>query len=267
MTSSSPEIIQTINLAVAILKKSQRTVALTGAGISTHSGIPDFRSPGIGLWNRFHPMEVASLSAFRHNPEQFYTWLHPLAIQMLTAQPNPAHIALAKLQNAGYISTIITQNIDGLHSRAGAENVLEVHGTLGTLTCTNCYRQVSSTLIMEDYINHCTIPHCQVCGSILKPDVILYEEQLPIKTWIKAEEASKNCELMLVVGTSLEVMPSAKLPIQAIDQGAKLIILNNAVTFMDVRADVVIRADVAEILPQIMNEVMNTSNIPTKYKV
>jgi NAD-dependent deacetylase len=258
MIDSSSEIIKTINLAVGFIKKSHCTVVLTGAGISTHSGIPDFRSPGIGLWNRFEPMEVASLSSFRHNPEQFFTWLHPLVIQMLTAQPNSAHVALAKLQKAGYISTIITQNIDGLHTRAGSENVLEVHGTLDSLTCTNCYRQVSSSVIMEDYINHCVVPHCPACGSILKPDVILYEEQLPIKTWVMAEEASKNCELMLVVGTSLEVMPSAKLPIQAMDHGAKLIILNNAATFMDVRADVVIRADVAEILPQIMNETLGS---------
>jgi NAD-dependent deacetylase len=258
MISISPETIHSINLAVNLIKQSHCTVTLTGAGISTHSGIPDFRSPGIGLWTQVQPMEVASLTAFRHDPEQFYKWFHPLAIQIFTAEPNPAHQALAKLQVAGYISTIITQNIDGLHTRAGAENVLEVHGTLATLSCTNCYRQIPSSVIMEAYVNNCSIPHCQVCGSILKPDIILYGEQLPIKTWIKAEEACKNCELMLVTGTSLEVMPSAKLPIQAMDHGAHLIILNNADTFMDVRADVVIRADVAEILPQIMNEVMST---------
>jgi NAD-dependent deacetylase len=257
MTRIVPEIIHTITHAADLIKKSRHTVALTGAGISTPSGIPDFRSPGVGLWTRFQPMDVASLSAFRHNPEQFYKWFHPLAIHMYVAQPNPAHLALAKLQDAGYISTIITQNIDGLHSRAGAKDVLEVHGTLNTLTCTNCYRQYSSTMIIEDYVKHCTIPYCQVCGSILKPDVILYEEQLPIKTWLKAEEACKYCELMLVIGTSLEVMPSAKLPIQALDHGAKLIIINNADTFMDVRADEVIRADVAKILPQITNEVLN----------
>lgn len=256
MTRISSEIIYTINFTADLIKKSHNTVALTGAGISTPSGIPDFRSPGVGLWTRIQPMDVASLTAFRHNPDQFYNWLHPLAIRMHAAQPNPAHYALAKLQNAGYISTIITQNIDGLHTRAGAKNVLEIHGTLDTLTCTSCYRQFPSSTIMEDYINHCTIPHCQVCGSILKPDVILYEEQLPVKIWLKAEEACKNCELMLVAGTSLEVLPSAKLPIQALDHGAQLIIINNTDTFMDVRAEVVIRADVAEILPKISNEVL-----------
>ena len=203
-------------------------------------------------------MQVASLSAFRHDPEQFYKWFQPLAIKVFNAEPNPAHLALVRLQSAGYLSTIITQNIDGLHSRAGAANVLEVHGTMDTLSCTNCFRQIPCSLIMDEYINHCAIPHCQVCGSILKPDVILYEEQLPVKTWNKAEEACRNCGLMLVIGTSLEVMPSAKLPIQAMDHGAHLIILNNADTFMDVRADVVIQADVTEVLPRITDEVLKS---------
>jgi NAD-dependent deacetylase len=257
MISGSSERVQTFQLAVDLIKKAHRTVVLTGAGVSTPSGIPDFRSPGTGLWTRFLPMEVASLTAFRHDPEQFYKWLHPLAIQMFAAQPNPAHYALAKLQEAGKISTIITQNIDGLHTRAGAKDVLEVHGTLNTLTCISCFRQISSQDILVDYIEHCLIPHCWNCGGTLKPDVILYEEQLPIKTWLKAEETSTNCDLFIVAGTSLEVMPSAKLPFLAMDHGARLIIVNNAETFMDVRADVILRADVAEILPQISNEVLD----------
>lgn len=256
--SSSPFIQDTTHLAADLLKKSRHTVALTGAGISTPSGIPDFRSPTVGLWTRMEPMEVASLSVFRHNPEQFYRWFQPFAAQVLSAQPNPAHIALAKLQAADYIKTIITQNIDGLHSRAGAVGVLEVHGSLFTLSCTNCYRQLPSSAVMEEYIDQCKVPYCPTCGSVLKPDIILYEEQLPVKTWNKAEEACRNCDLMLVAGTSLEVMPSAKLPVQAMDHGAQLIIINNASTFMDVRADIVIHADVAEILPQIMDEVLNT---------
>ncbi|PWB54926.1 MAG: RNA polymerase subunit sigma [Anaerolineales bacterium] len=254
--------LETITLAAQLITQSHKTVTLTGAGISTRSGIPDFRSPGTGLWQRVEPMEVASLSAFRHNPEMFFEWFHPLAVMMYAAKPNPAHIALAKLQAAGYMSEIITQNIDGLHSRAGAENVLEVHGSLRSMSCTNCYLQVPSATILEDYLMKCTIPTCPDCGSILKPDVILYEEQLPVKTWIKAEEACKHCELLLVAGTSLEVMPSAKLPVQALEHGSKLIIINNAPTFMDVRADLVIRADVAEILPKIQEEVLNTGFIP-----
>jgi NAD-dependent deacetylase len=256
MTNEAPASIDTIIFAAELIKKSHNTVALTGAGISTHSGIPDFRTPGVGLWTRIEPMEVASLSAFRHDPEKFYQWFHPLAVRMFSAQPNPAHLALAKLQTTGYVKAIITQNIDGLHTRAGATYVLEVHGTLDTLSCTNCYRQVPASAIMQSYIEQCTVPHCPVCGSLLKPDIILYEEQLPVKTWVKAEEASHNCELMLVIGTSLEVMPSAKLPIKAVDQGAKLIIINNAPTFMDVRADLVLHADVVETLPQIVDAVI-----------
>jgi NAD-dependent deacetylase len=258
MSDPVPATVETITFAAELIKQSHRTVTLTGAGVSTNSGIPDFRSPGTGLWQRVEPMEVASLSAFRHNPELFYEWFHPLAVMMISARPNQAHIALARLQNDGYISEIITQNIDGLHSKAGAESVLEVHGSLRTLSCTNCYLQLPSAELLKEYLLHCTVPHCPACGSIMKPDIILYEEQLPVKTWIKAEEASKHCGLMIVAGTSLEVMPSAKLPLQAIEHGSKLIIINNAPTFMDVRADLVIHADVAEIIPQVMQAVINS---------
>jgi NAD-dependent protein deacetylase/lipoamidase len=249
--------IDSIHRTASLIKKSHRTVVLTGAGISTPSGVPDFRSPGIGLWTRYLPMEVASLTAFRYNPELFYKWLHPLAVHMLTASPNPAHIALAKLQTSGYVSTIITQNIDGLHTRAGATNVLEIHGTLNTLTCIKCFKQVPSEFIIKDYIDHCTIPYCQLCGGVLKPDVILYEEQLPVKIWQKAEQACRKCDLLVVAGTSLEVMPSAKLPILALDNSASLVIVNNSDTYIDVRADIIIRADVAEIFPQISDELLN----------
>jgi NAD-dependent deacetylase len=257
MTRHSQEITHTITLAADLIRNSHHTVSLTGAGISTPSGIPDFRSPNTGLWTRFEPLEVASLTAFRHNPEQFYQWLHPLAIHMVAAHPNPAHLALARLQKAGFISVIITQNIDGLHRQAGSKDVLEVHGTLDTMTCTHCFRRYPASDYIDDYIHHCTIPYCKACGNILKPDVILYDEQLPAQTWLKAKEATKQCDLMFVVGTSLEVMPSAKLPLEALDHGARLIIVNNTATFLDVRADVIIHADVAEVLPRIADEVLN----------
>src|SRR4030067_2577790 len=257
MTRISQDIANTIHLASELIKKLHSCVVLPGAVISTPSGIPDFRSPGIGLWTRYLPMEVASLTAFRYDPELFYKFLHPLAVHMFSAQPNPAHFALAQLQANGYIATVITQNIDGLHTRAGARNVLEVHGTLNSLTCIKCFRQAPSEGIIQEYIIHCTVPRCQICGGILKPDIILYEEQLPVKTWIKAEEASRNCDLMLVAGTSLEVLPSAKLPILALENNASVIIINKTDTFIDVRAEIIIRADVAEILPQISDEVLN----------
>ncbi len=256
MPNPSEVLAKIIHQVALLIKNSQRVVALTGAGISTPSGIPDFRSPTTGLWTRYLPMEVASLSAFRYDPVRFYQWLHPLAAQMLSAEPNAAHVALAKLQSSGYLSTIITQNIDGLLTRAGAQNVLEVHGTLNTLTCTNCFLQISSERAIQEYIHYCTIPYCQVCGGILKPDIILYEEQLPIKTWNKAEEMSRECDLMLIVGTSLEVMPSAKLPLLAVEQGARLVVINRTETYIDIRSELAIREDVAEVIPKIADDVL-----------
>lgn len=256
MSELPQETLIDIQRAARLVKSASFAVALTGAGISTPSGIPDFRSAGSGLWTRYLPMEVASLTTFRHNPELFFSWLHPLASHMLMAQPNPAHYALARLEQAGHLKTIITQNIDGLHHRAGAQNVLEVHGTFNTLTCVCCFQQYSSTGFIEKYIELGDIPHCTQCGHILKPDVILYEEQLPVKVWLRAEHDAKKCDLMLVAGTSLEVLPSARLPVNALEGGAHLVMVNRTETYVDIRADVLIRGDVAEILPLIAQEVV-----------
>lgn len=245
-----------IRQASHLIKKTKAGVVFTGAGISTPSGIPDFRSEGSGLWTKYMPMEVVSLTAFRHNPDRFFSWLRPLASHMLSARPNPAHIAIAELQKEGYFETVITQNIDGLHQRAGSRNILEIHGTFNTLTCVGCYKQYDSTPYIDPYIEKGQMPQCSQCGSILKPDVILYEEQLPINIWLQAEQASKQCDLMLVAGTSLEVIPSAKLPLYAVENKAFLIVVNNTETYIDVRADVVIRGDVADILPLIAQEII-----------
>lgn len=245
-----------IRQASQLIKKTKAGVVFTGAGISTPSGIPDFRSEGSGLWTRYFPMEVASLTAFRHDPDKFFSWLRPLASHMLSAQPNPAHTAIAELQKEGYINTVITQNIDGLHHRAGSVNILEIHGTFNTLSCVGCYKQYESSPYISPYIEEGLIPQCSECGSILKPDVILFEEQLPMHIWMQAEQVSKQCDLMLVAGTSLEVIPSAKLPLYAVENSAKLIVVNNTETYIDIRADVVIRGDVADILPLIAQEVI-----------
>ncbi len=256
MNDLPEEIRLKIQRAAGLLRNSRQAVALTGAGFSTPSGIPDFRSAGSGLWTRYLPMEVASLSTFRYDPEKFFAWLRPLASHMLTARPNAAHQALVDLEKSGYITTIITQNIDGLHTRAGAKNVLEVHGTLNTLTCASCYRQYQAGGIIESYLEEGTIPRCPACQGILKPDVILFEEQLPVRTWMKAEEASKSCDLMIVAGTSLEVMPSAGLPARAVEHGAHLILVNRSSTYIDARADVLIQEDVSLIVPRIAAEIL-----------
>ena len=244
-----------LRCAADIIRHSRRAVALTGAGISTPSGIPDFRSPDSGLWEHFDPFEVASLTAFRHHPEKFYGWMRSLATTILQAQPNQAHFSLAALQKLGLVQTIITQNIDLLHQRAGSQNVLEVHGSLETMTCTGCYQTVKARDFVDAYLEKNEIPHCLSCGAILKPDLVLMGEQLPSKVWLQAQQASKECDLMIVAGSSLEVLPVAGLPMRALENGAHLILINYSQTYLDVRADVVFHEDVAEILPKIVEQV------------
>ncbi|MBC8506508.1 MAG: NAD-dependent deacylase [Chloroflexi bacterium] len=249
MTTRPPD--AALDIAVNLLKNARHAVVLTGAGSSTPSGIPDFRSTGSGLWTRFLPMEVASLSTFRYKPERFFEWLRPLASHMLNARPNPAHIALAKLEMKGYLKTVITQNIDGLHQRAGSSHVLEVHGTLNTLTCIGCYQQYSSADFIDAYIDLGEIPRCLDCQKILKPDVVLFEEQLPAKIWLNARQSCENCDVMIVAGSSLEVMPVAGLPAKAAEKNAKIIVINKSETYIDDQATAVLNGDVSDIIPAI----------------
>lgn len=239
-----------------LIKNCEYTIALSGAGVSTPSGIPDFRSANSGLWETYDPFEVASLNSFRYNPEKVYNWLRPLAKLIINASPNSAHNGLAQLEGGGYLQKIITQNVDSLHQKAGSNNVLEVHGSFRTLTCTSCFKQHRSSAFIDTFIQDGELPRCRSCQNVLKPDAILFGEQLPAKTWLQAVEASRRCDLLIVIGSSLEVMPVAGLPIRAIDNGAHLIILNQQETYMDVRADIILREDVAETIPAIVNEVL-----------
>ena len=245
-----------IRCAADIIRSSKQGVVLTGAGISTPSGIPDFRSTESSFWQRFDPFEVASLATFRYHPEKFFDWMRSLAGDIYTAQPNPAHKALARLEQAGFIKTVITQNIDGLHQRAGSGRVLEVHGGLDSLTCASCYEKVSSDGYIQPYLESGKMPRCPGCGGILKPDIVLMGEQLPARTWLKAQEASKTCDLMIVAGSSLEVLPVAGLPMRAVENGAHLIIINHSHTYIDVRADVVFTEDVVDVIPRLVQEVL-----------
>lgn len=243
--------------AAALFRAAKRAVVLSGAGISTPSGIPDFRSEGTGLWSRDEPLEVASLNTFRTHPERFFEWFRPLAGQMFNAQPNAAHLALAELERAGMVQTIITQNIDMLHQKAGSRHVIEMHGTLQTLSCVSCYRKFDSFVYVQRFIEDGALPYCPQCGGILKPDVILFGEQLPQSAWCEAQKEARRCDLMIVAGSSLEVLPVAGLPMQAVDRGAHLIVINNSPTYINVRADVVIMDDVAAILPEIAKRALH----------
>lgn len=256
MAQASSEPRQDVRLAANLIKKSRHVVVITGAGISTPSGIPDFRSAGSGLWTRYDPIEVASLRAFRYNPEKFFAWLRNLVLNMVEAKPNAAHLALAKLEKAGHVQVIITQNIDDLHHRAGSENVLEVHGSMRTLTCISCYQKYGSEAFIKSYLENGEMPRCPDCGNVLKPDVVLFEEQLPFRTWLQAQAEADNCDLMIIIGSSLEVMPVAGLPVRALENDAHLIVVNETLTYIDERADIVFRDDLAEVIPSIAAEVI-----------
>jgi NAD-dependent deacetylase len=257
MKPAARDIDQLITRAAELLCGARYAVALSGAGISTPSGIPDFRSPASGLWNRVDPFAVASIFAFRRRPEDFYEWVYPLARQIAEAQPNPAHLALARLESAGLLRAVITQNIDGLHQAAGSRCVHEVHGHLRQATCMRCSKVVSTDSLIADFIAHHHVPHC-ACGGVLKPNVVLFGELLPAETWAAAERDAAACDLMLVAGSSLEVEPVVGLPLVAADHGARFIIVNYEPTTMDRQADVVIHQDVAEVLPRLADMAINT---------
>jgi len=258
MVLPTPEQNTLIQKASELISEASYCIALTGAGISTPSGIPDFRTPGSGIWTKYSPMEVGSLSAFRYHPDRFFDWLRPFVKQLFEADPNPAHQALARLEERGFIQAIITQNIDALHQKAGSQNVVEVHGSYHTLTCLGCYQQVNSTQeLLDDLLERAIKPTCPDCGHLLKPDIILYEEQLPADKWRAARKEIMACDLLLILGSSLTVTPTCDLPLSALANGAKIIILNFSHTHIDDMAAVSLQGDLAELLPLITAKVIN----------
>jgi NAD-dependent deacetylase len=236
--------------AVASLRQCRHAVALTGAGISTPSGIPDFRTPGEGLWERADPMEVSSIYAFRRHPEAFYRWIRPLIAVMRNAQPNPAHIALARLEKAGLVRAVLTQNIDGLHQRAGSRHVLELHGHLRQVTCTKCGREAPADEAVAA-VEREEVPRCPACGGVVKPDVVLFGEQLPSQVITTAMRHVQMADLMLVIGSSLSVVPASDMPTLVHANGGEVIIFNKQTTYADSFAAAVFHKDVVETLPQV----------------
>jgi len=246
MTPQTP-----LDQAASLLRSARYAVALTGAGISTPSGIPDFRSPSSGLWAQHDPFEVASMVGFRHNPRSFFDWIRPLARRMMEAQPNPAHVALARLEALGVIRSVITQNIDMLHTRAGSRQVYEVHGHMRLATCIECFAEVETETFIGRFIEEGDIPRCPGCGGVLKPNVILFGEALPVRVLRAAQREARICDVMLIAGSSLEVAPVSDLPVIAKAHGAQLIVVNYDETFVDDDAAVVIHDDVATVLPRL----------------
>ena len=230
---------------------SRKTIALTGAGISVESGIPDFRSAG-GLWSKYDPEEYAHIGAFRSNPTKVWQMIKDMMELVLGAQPNPAHIALAELERMGLLQAVITQNVDGLHQRGGSKEVIEFHGSNQWLVCLGCgYRQESASLSLEDIP-----PRCPQCSSILKPDVVFFGEPIPWEAQTRSFEAAGSCDLVLVIGTSAIVYPAAGIPTLAKEKGAKVVEINMEPTpLTGFVSDYLIQGSAGIILPQIVAEI------------
>lgn len=243
-----------IQQAAQMISKSASNVALTGAGVSTKSGIPDFRGPD-GLWTKVDPTKFASINGFLSDPKGWWEMALEMAPTIMNAKPNPSHTMLAKLEKMGLLDCLITQNVDGLHQRAGSKNVLEVHGSLFSATCTVCHIQVDRKYL-EKAMKKRQIPvMCPACGGLLKLDTVFFGEALPQKALGAAVEAARNCELMLAVGSYLVVYPVATLPTIATQSGANLIIINQEPTPLDQMADLVFHAEAGETLTQIVKAI------------
>lgn len=240
----------TVEQAAEILASAQRGVALTGAGVSAESGIPTFRGAG-GLWTKYDPVKVSSIESFLADPASYWSVARERGRVALSARPNPGHVALAAMEAAGRLSAIVTQNTDGLHQDAGARRVIELHGSGRMVQCLECERveprsEVQARLDVE------MPPRCRSCGStFLKPTVILFGERMPAAAVHDAFELARQADVMLVVGSSLVVYPAAEIPLMAVREGARMIVINAEPTPFDRLADVVIRGRSGEVLPQI----------------
>jgi len=236
------------NAALAdLIRAHQPCVVLTGAGISTPSGIPDFRSP-TGVWADFDPLEYGSIEAFVTDPVRVWSFYAPRFSMLTDAEPNAAHLAVAALEHAGLVRAVVTQNIDRLHERAGSGEVIEVHGSIRTSTCPGCrarYALQEVLALLED----AAAPACPVCGRILKPDVVFFGEALPEAAIERASVLAREAALLLVVGSSLEVYPVAGLPDETLAAGGLLAVVNRGGTPYDGVAGLVLDGDAAEVLP------------------
>jgi NAD-dependent deacetylase len=228
-----------------LISANQPCVVLTGAGVSTESGIPDFRS-ATGIWAQYDPHEVASIDAFRRDPERVWEF-YALRLHVLRdARPNPAHVALAELEARGLVQAVITQNVDRLHAAAGTRDLVEVHGSIGRGVCLACGWETDHVASLLP------LPRCDRCDTILKPGVVMFGELLPREAIDRATQLAQEAALLLVVGTSLEVWPVAGLPQETLAHGGELAIVNRDPTPYDAQARLVVRASAGETLAELV---------------
>lgn len=231
--------------------KAKLVVALTGAGMSVESGIAPFRGKG-GLWEKYDPEEYGHIHTLRIAPEKAWIMLREMEREIIKARPNPGHYALAELERLGYLSCIITQNVDGLHHEAGSQDIIEFHGNMREVVCMECGKRLKITEIsIED-----SPPRCG-CGGVFKPDAIFFGEAIPYKALTRSENLARSCEVMMVIGTSAVVTPAAYMPRIAKNSGAKLIEINPEETELTPLCDYLIKGPAGKILPQIVERIKN----------
>ncbi len=224
-------------------------VALTGAGISVPSGIPDFRSHG-GLWDRFPPEEYATAAAWRTDPHRVWELFRDMGRLIAVTRPSDGHLALARLEKMGLVDAVVTQNIDGLHQQAGSGRVVEFHGSAVEVACESCGLGIDVALAIG-YLDMTAAPTCPSCGGWVRPTVVLFGEPIPERALLEATSLAARCRSMLVVGTSAVVAPASLLPLQASMHGAPVIEVNPCETDLTARADVVLRGPAEEVLPRL----------------
>jgi NAD-dependent deacetylase len=241
---------QAVRLA-DLIRESRCTVALTGAGISVPSGIPDFRTPGEGIWEKVDPMEVAHIEAFRRDPARFWGFYRQRLRLLADVEPNGAHEALAELERRDLLEAVITQNIDTLHTKAGSERVIEVHGSIRTSSCQSCGERIETAGI-EELFDENGAAICPSCGGNVKPDVVLFGEMLPAEAMAEAEALAARAELMICIGSSLEVFPVAGLPSVTLRSGGGLAVITIGPTPFDANAVVRMDGDVVADLEAVL---------------
>jgi NAD-dependent deacetylase len=228
-----------------LIGESGCTVALTGAGVSVPSGIPDFRTPETGLWANVDPMQVAHIDVFERNPARFWSYYRPRFHSLGDKEPNAAHEALAELERRGLLEGVITQNIDRLHRAAGSENVVEVHGSIETSSCTRCADSFGIEEV-DGLFDEQGVAVCTTCGGAVKPDVVLFGELLPESAMARATRLAERAELMICAGSSLAVFPVAGLPRLTLEHGGRLAIVTKGSTPYDDAADLKLEGEVDE---------------------
>ena len=238
-----------------LIRTHQPCVVLTGAGVSTESGVPDFRSP-TGIWAEFDPLEYATLGAFRRDPEKIWRFYAPRFGMLTDAEPNRAHLALAELEHLGFLRAVITQNIDLLHTRAGSRDVVEVHGSISTSSCQGCGASYPLTEVVALLERDEVAPRCSACTDVLKPDVVFFDELLPAEAIDRAFELAREARLLVVVGSSLEVHPVAGLPQETLDAGGVVAVVNRDPTWVDDRATLVLHESAGEVLETVVDELL-----------